>query len=262
MRSFRTEHYVIDVSELPFGDEMPEKIAVVSDLHNTVFGTDNAPVFDVLRKESPGLIAIPGDLVTANREENRIALAFIKELSTLGIPVCYSFGNHEDKFRAVAPERYREFRKQAEDCGIHILDNAWFSFSKHVSVGGLTVPSGTYTRGLRVKKLSKEDIEACIPEKPDGIRILLAHNPWYFPSYAEYGADIVISGHVHGGVIRLPFLGGVISPQGRLFPKYDAGQFRLGNSELLVSRGLGDHFIRFSWNNPYELMIVSFKKGR
>ena len=260
MRSFRTEHYVFDVSGRPFGEEMPEKIAVVSDLHNTVFGNANQPVFDALLKEAPDLIAIPGDLVTANREENRIALAFLKDLAKLNIPVCYSLGNHEDKFREIAPERYAEFAKEAEESGIHILDNSWFSYSEHVSVGGLTVPYETYGRGFRIKKLTGEDIRACIPEKPEGIRILLAHNPWYFPAYAEYGADIVLSGHMHGGVIRLPLLGGVISPQARLFPKYDAGQFRLKDSELFVSRGIGDHFIRFTWNNPFELMIINIRK--
>ena len=259
MRSFRTEHYVFDVSGLKYKEEMPEKIAVVSDLHNTVYGNENEPILDAIRNEAPDLIAIPGDLVTANREENRIALSFLKELSKLGIPVCYSMGNHEDKFREIALERYEEYRREAEECGIHILDNAWFSYSEHVSVGGLTVPYGTYGRGLRINKLNGEDIRSCIPDKPEGIRILLAHNPWYFPAYAEYGAELVLSGHMHGGMIRLPLIGGVISPQARLFPKYDAGQFKLKDSTLFVSRGIGDHFIRFTWNNPFELMIINVK---
>lgn len=87
--------------------------------------------------------------------------------------------------------------------------------------------------------------------------LLLAHNPLYFDEYADWGADLVLSGHVHGGVVILPFLGGVISPQVRLFPKYYAGTYFHGKSEMILSRGLHMHSFRIRLFNMPELSCVT-----
>ena len=87
--------------------------------------------------------------------------------------------------------------------------------------------------------------------------ILIAHNPDYFPKYAEWGADLVLAGHVHGGMVRVPFWGkGVVSPNVRLFPKYDGGEFTIGKSRMLLSRGLGMHTIPIRLFNPGEILEV------
>ena len=91
---------------------------------------------------------------------------------------------------------------------------------------------------------------------PDSFHILLAHNPDYFPRYAEWGADLVLSGHVHGGIMKLPLLGGVISPSLRLFPKYDGGLFEERNSRMILGRGLGSHTIPIRVFNPGELIEI------
>ena len=245
---------------MQYGNEMPEKIAVVSDFHNTVFGNNNLVLIDAIRKEAPDLILIPGDAVTNDREENRIAAAFLKELSHLSIPVLYAIGNHEEKFRRRSPERYQAYLEGLKKCGIQVLDNAWYRYADHVNVAGLTIPYAYYTKGFRKKVPTPGEIQKYLQEPPEGIRIMMAHNPCFFEAYAAYGADVILSGHIHGGIIRLPKLGGVVSPQWKLFPKYDAGLFRKGKSAMLVSRGIGDHIIRFRLSNPYELMIVDFKK--
>ena len=89
--------------------------------------------------------------------------------------------------------------------------------------------------------------------------ILIAHNPDYFPAYAEWGADLVLSGHVHGGIMRLPLLGGVLSPALRLFPKYDGGLFQEGGSTMILGRGLGSHTIPIRIFNPGELIVVTLE---
>ncbi|MCM1569376.1 MAG: hypothetical protein NC081_08015 [Roseburia sp.] len=90
--------------------------------------------------------------------------------------------------------------------------------------------------------------------------ILLAHKPDYFPQYAAWGANLTLAGHVHGGVVRVPFWGkGVLSPDIRLFPEYDGGIFRKGQAVMLVSRGLGYHTIPFRLFNPAELPVLDFK---
>ena len=97
--------------------------------------------------------------------------------------------------------------------------------------------------------------------RADACQILIAHNPLYFEEYAAWGADVVVSGHVHGGIMRLPLLGGVLSPNLSLFPKYDGGRFELGKSSLLLSRGLGTHTVPLRIFNPGELVVVEIVKG-
>ena len=74
---------------------------------------------------------------------------------------------------------------------------------------------------------------------------------------AKYEYDIILSGHIHGGIMRLPYLGGVISPQIRLFPKYSGGLYTINKAKMILSRGLGTHTIRFRFFNPPELVVVN-----
>ena len=93
-------------------------------------------------------------------------------------------------------------------------------------------------------------------EESDAFQILLAHNPVYFKQYAAWGADLTLSGHLHGGIIRLPLIGGVITPQAKLFPRYHAGKYQIGKKTLIVSRGLGTHTIPIRFNNKPELSVI------
>ena len=86
--------------------------------------------------------------------------------------------------------------------------------------------------------------------------IMLAHNPEYFPVYAEWGADLVLSGHIHGGIARLPVLGGVLSPSLQPFPRYDAGEFIWKGSHMVLSRGLGLHHIKLRFFNCPEISAI------
>jgi predicted MPP superfamily phosphohydrolase len=88
---------------------------------------------------------------------------------------------------------------------------------------------------------------------------LLAHNPKYFKSYAAWGADLTLSGHIHGGIVQIPFLGGAVSPQVEFFPKYDAGLFHENDKAMILSRGLGTHTINVRINNTAELVSIKLK---
>ena len=87
---------------------------------------------------------------------------------------------------------------------------------------------------------------------------MLAHHPAYFDAYASWGADLTLSGHLHGGMIRLPFVGGLVSPQMRLFPKYDKGLYTKKGKKLIVSAGLANHTVNIRINNPPELVVIDF----
>ena len=259
MRSFVTEHNESDLSDHPYSDEIPEKIAVVSDLHNVLYGKRNEKLLQAIKDEKPNVIVIPGDLVTDKSPKNKAAYTFLVDLAEIGIPVYYSLGNHEEKFRKHDNERYRKYVSSIRKLGIHYLDNAFEAYSKHVSFGGLTIPYDCYRKGTKTHRLTVQDVHNCIPNIPDGLKLVLCHNPVWFPVYEQCEYDIVFAGHLHGGIVRLPLLGGVISPQWRFFPKYDAGKFEIGKSTMFVSRGLGAHTIKFRFNNKPELMIVHLK---
>jgi predicted MPP superfamily phosphohydrolase len=105
--------------------------------------------------------------------------------------------------------------------------------------------------GYLEKTLPKLDKSKC--------NLLIAHNPDYFEKYAQWGADLVLSGHVHGGIMKLPLVGGVIAPSYRIFPKYDGGIFRSGKTTMLLGRGMGSHTLPFRFFNPAELYAVTLK---
>ena len=90
----------------------------------------------------------------------------------------------------------------------------------------------------------------------DAFQVLIAHNPQYFPEYSDWGADLTVAGHVHGGIIRLSVLGGVISPAIALFPRYDGGLFERKGKYMVLSRGLGTHSIHVRMFNPGEVCVI------
>ena len=91
--------------------------------------------------------------------------------------------------------------------------------------------------------------------------ILLSHNPLYYPAYRDWGADLTLSGHIHGGIIRIPGLGGLLSPDLTLFPRYDGGHFTERGKHLIVSRGLGNHFL-VRVMNPPEIGVITLARQK
>ena len=125
-----------------------------------------------------------------------------------------------------------------------------------ITVWGLELPWQCYRR-FRKNELTAGQITELLGARDEGrYNILLAHNPVYFEAYAAWGAELTPAGHLHGGVIRLPYSGGVVTPQFRLFPKYDRGIFKRRGKLLVVSAGLGSHSIPIRINNPPELVVL------
>ena len=144
--------------------------------------------------------------------------------------------------------------------GVHYISNETVCIEKEqstLSITGLSLPKRYFAKFYEHIELKKEDLENYIgKEKKGDYEILLAHNPNYFPVYAQWGADLVLSGHVHGGVVILPFLGGVISTTFQLFPKYDFGMFQEGKSQMILSKGLAVHTIKLRLFNKPEISII------
>jgi len=244
-----------------FAKELPGRILVFADLHNDTFGKDNVRLTERIREQNPEMILIPGDLLIGRRKNFHVASDLLRKLNELGVPMYLSLGNHETGTMEHKPELYEEFLKEASCENLHVLDNRCEHCSEHVAICGLTLPMEVYgKRGRRYRVTDKELSKISPAPAGDVFIILLAHTPYYFDSYVSYGADLVVSGHVHGGIVRLPFLGGVISPQMELFPKYDAGIYEKDGTVLAVTRGLGTHFPPIRIANRPEILVLDIEK--
>lgn len=238
----------------------PVKFVVLSDLHDKTYGEHNEKLLHAIDEESPDAILIAGDMLTAKEHRKReVAEDIVRTLSEK-YPVYYSMGNHEAKthwHRERFGNLYEEYMDKIQKTDTVILQNSVSDFDKeNIRIYGLNLPKKYYRR-LQKTSLEKAYLEQMLGQ-PDTTcyNILLAHNPAYFDVYAKWHPDLVVSGHVHGGLVRLPFLGGVIAPSLELFPKYDGGKFTKEDSTLIISRGLGVHSIEFRMWNPAELVVI------
>ncbi len=254
---FHTVCYRVDTGKLP----KTVKIAFLSDLHNKKYGTANEKILTAVELIRPDLVLIGGDMVTARRTEKVENIFPLLEELVKRYPVYYGSGNHEQRFK-LYPENYGDAGERLEQ-GI-ANSGAIRLINERVSLPDLPMDISSVEIGREFYKrrmtppMTKEDMEALLPASgaSDRLQLLLAHNPEHFAAYAGWGADLVLAGHMHGGIIRVPFLGGVISPKLTLFPKYDGGQFDEEGSTMIVSRGLGSHTIPFRLFNPGELVEI------
>ena len=246
-KSLVVTRYEVKNNSLPEGFS-GYKIAHISDLHNAEFGKKQEIICNKIKEESPDIIVITGDIVDRNRTNTDVALEFIKKAIKIA-PVYYTNGNHE----MALPSETREKLYQAmEKLGVHDIRNKKqlisYKNSKTISIYGLEEES-IYSGGI-----GKND---AIESKE--FTILLAHEPQYIKEYNKLGADIVFSGHAHGGQIRLPIIGGLFAPGQGSFPKLTEGVHKYEDTQLIISRGLGNSVFPFRVFNRPEIVIVTLK---
>ncbi len=237
--------------------QSPKSLVFLSDFHNHCYGNDNDELICAILACHPDYIVIAGDMIVRKAKNNDRSVGLLNRLYQSGIPVMYSLGNHESRLREEFPERYRDYMQKIENPLLTVLDNRTVSPEEGLYFAGLTLPKDCFRKGFGTGKVSKEQIEEMIGTRPDGVTVLLAHNPNQFEAYDRYGADITLSGHVHGGIVRLPKLGGVISPEWKPFPKYDSGLFQGTRTKMLISKGLGMHTIPVRLWNKAELIHIT-----
>lgn len=246
--------YDVDVPESLSG----LRILLLSDLHCNPLICNNKKVLRRLKEENPDVILLAGDMISKyGKKSNDRVPAFLKELTGIA-PVVYGMGNHEEVLRTDFPEKFSAYKKQVEDMGIFFPDNETISFilqGKNVEFAGLTLKHEYYYKWKR-RELPAEAVEDLVIENP-GNTILLAHFPDHFPEYKEL-APLVVSGHNHGGIIRLPFVGGFISPQ-LYIPKYTRGCYTEGESTMVVSAGIGSHSLPARLFNRVEYCVITTK---
>ncbi|MCR5747252.1 MAG: metallophosphoesterase [Lachnospiraceae bacterium] len=239
------------------------RLAVIADLHNCMCEDGGRQLFHVIEREEPDIVIIAGDFIDGSGVSVN-TMHFLKLLAQR-FNVIYGMGNHEKKL--IERRKYKNngsfelLRKTLNECGLKILSNGnRIIADANIKISGLDLPLSYFKRYGHVP-LGFCKMRRMLGEIDDRYyNILIAHDPLHFISYSDYGADLVLSGHLHGGVMRLPFFGGVISPELKLFPKYDAGEFERNGSKMLVTKGLGMHTIHVRINDPTELMIVDISK--
>ncbi len=239
------------------------RFVMLSDLHGKVYGCNNDKVIADIRSVHPDFIVIAGDLVTSKpKAEIAAGVHLVKELSK-DYRIYYAPGNHETKLKVKREQfgdRYDRLMGAIRHPNVTILENAFVEIPEwNIRITGVELERAYFAR-LKKEKLPQDYLRKHIGvAREDMCNVLLAHNPDYFEEYAEWGADLVLSGHVHGGIMRLPILGGVISPSLVLFPKYDGGIFKEADSIMLLGRGMGAHTIPLRFFNPAELYVVDLE---
>ena len=252
----KTTYYTINIKK-----NVSFRIVQLSDLHKKVFGTGNSELIKAAAALKPDAFFLTGDMVSRSVKDFENLKPLITELNKTA-PVYYALGNHETDMANVNLKLYRELIAYLKENCI-LLDNATAVIRKNdvdIRVSGLTIYQECYKNNgsyRNLRSLSHEEIHNLLGEKPDPecVNILLAHNPNLFDSYAEYGSDLVLSGHVHGGCVRLPLIGGVLSPERKFFPKYSLGKYTKKNTDMIVTSGLG----KFRLFNPPEIVVIDLK---
>lgn len=247
--------YTISSSHLPESFD-GYRIAHVSDLHNTEMGKDNEKLLAMLRDAVPDMIAITGDLIDSRNTDIEVALQFVREAVKIA-PCYYVTGNHEARVN-----EYGELKAGMEAAGVIVLEDARTEISLEgdtITLIGVNDPSyqTDYLFGDSETVMSTKLEE--LHTDNDGFTILLSHRPELFDTYADHDIDLILSGHAHGGQFRLPFIGGLVAPNQGLFPEYDAGIYTEDNTNMLVSRGIGNSILPFRINNRPEMILIELQ---
>lgn len=228
------------------------KIVQLSDLHGAEFGEDGMGLVEKVKELEPDIIALTGDFVTDEGD-----LAAVEKLAARLVKLCpvyFVSGNHE--FGSGLAIKVRNILERA---GVKYLSNEYLTISRgedEILLGGVEDPLA-YADMLSPDELAQKMNDAA----PDAFKILLGHRNYWMTEYPELPVDLIFCGHAHGGLIRIPGVGGLIGTDRRLFPDFDAGEYNNGRYTLIVSRGLGNSVsIPRVFNRP-EIVCVELSSA-
>ena len=233
------------------------RIVQISDLHNTEFGENNEKLLLMLKQADADIIAITGDMIDSRNTDIDVAISFAQKAVNIA-PVYYVNGNHESRVLG----EYEKLKQGLTDAGVTILENS----SADITIGdeaitliGINDPTFCmeFVDDTMEQNIAHQLVNV-IPDN-DNYKVLLAHRPEYFDVYAG-NVDLVLSGHAHGGQFRIPFIGGLVAPGQGFFPEYYEGSHIKENTEMIVSRGIGNSIIPFRINNKPEIIVAELTK--
>ena len=233
------------------------RIVQISDLHNAEFGENNEKLLLMLKQADADVIAITGDMIDSRNTDVDVAISFAQKAVNIA-PVYYVNGNHESRVLG----EYEKLKQGLTDAGVNILENS----SADIAIGDeaitlIGINDPTFRMDIvddTMEQNIAHQLVNVIPDN-DNYKVLLAHRPEYFDVYAGK-VDLVLSGHAHGGQFRIPFIGGLVAPGQGFFPEYYEGSHIKENTEMIVSRGIGNSIIPFRINNKPEIIVAELTK--
>lgn len=240
----------------------PVTLAVLCDLHNYSYGDGNENLFKALEDVNPDYCISAGDMIESGRMASSPAdtMIFLKKLAQKHRFI-YGMGNHE--MRIMTDPEHNE---KVSDCYMRglgeapevkpLLNENVDLLEDNIRIYGLSLER-EYFKKIVLNKVTAEHISELVGEPSENmLNILIGHNPDQFKAYVQWGADLVLSGHIHGGMIATPWHRGMISPRFIPFPKYDWGEYKEGNTTMILGRGLGNHTVHIRIFNRAELMVI------
>lgn len=242
-------------------DELPStadglRIAQLSDLHAAQFGTFHDRVVAATTAAQPDLIALTGDLIDYRTTQLDGVLAMTERLQAIA-PTYFVLGNHEADSTLMG-----ELITGLEAQGITVLRDE--AVDVQIPGGELTV-AGLDDPWLRTaageSRRDAAGLLAGLDLPADGPTVLLAHRPEQLGRYTGTGVDLVLSGHAHGGQVRIPGVGGLFAPHQGMLPSLTEGVHELEGTTMVISRGLGNSSVGVRVNNPRELVVVELHSG-
>lgn len=231
------------------------KIMLLTDLHNRDI---TEKLVKIVNEENPNIIVMSGDMINEKTDGFDNFFNLCKELKDK--TVYYVFGNHEEN---MSDEKQNEFiEKIKEKTNVILLNNDKVELDDSFTIYGFS-PQVKYYLASTKEKIDLNYIEERIGKIDiNKFNLLISHDPLLYNLYSKYGFDMVLSGHLHGGIINIPFVGGLLSPDFTFFPKYYKGVNKIGNTNLVISRGLGyGYMIPIRVFNRGEVVIINLMKN-
>ena len=259
----KTTKYIITDDKVPKAFDR-FKIVQLSDLHSKEFGRNNSRLLKVIDKQSPDLVVLTGDMINTLDDNYNVFYKLATDLAR-DYTVIYIVGNHEQN---LPEENLNAIIYYLKNIGIIVLDNDKIVLERSgekINIYGLWF-NLRYYRDLtndQTKEyyFGQEQIDFILGDADKNrYSILLTHNPVYFATYSEWGANLTLAGHMHGGMIRIPFKGRLFSPEKELYPEYVAGLYENSGSKIIVNTGLGNGGLGFRFLNPPEITVITLDR--
>lgn len=240
------------------------KIVQLSDFHSKGYKNTTEKIITKIKNINPNIVVMTGDMISWDLKNIDKLKRLIREISKL-FPVYYINGNHEQLAQIVKSDQYDNFINEIKKLGVVIVNNGYVEVGKNgqsIKLYEIDIPlddaSGLYITEGQLEDNYIENKLSVIDSK--NFNILLAHNPLFIDEYSKWGADLVLSGHLHGGIVRLPVINkGIMSPEHKMFPKYDAGKFEVGDTIMIVNRGIGSSSFDLRIFNSPEILVIILK---
>jgi len=227
------------------------KIVQLSDLHSKDFYKDNNTLVAKIKSQKPDIIVITGDLVDRRKYNEEIAISFIDKIKPIA-PIYYVNGNHEGW-----SGKFASLEKKLKESGVFVLRNESVFYEKNkekILICGVDDPVFNISNKAEEDTMKNELLQV---NNKKYFRILLSHRPEMFDLYVQNNINVAFTGHSHGGQVIIPFIGGILAPNQGFWPKYYKGIHRSNNTNMVVSRGLGNSsFPQRIFNRP-EIVTVT-----